>query len=551
MKRRNIAVIVLFAAVLSLLFAACVTDSKRNKNIKEFTAFFDVRGEEIDEDNEIRELIAQKIGARCIEQWLSGKSAEDAVAFFIASGEYTDFISGSVTLYEAGALIPLDVYWDDYPNIKNFLPAEQWDRFRQSDGHIYWMPQFGIVHGEAAEVLHEGEAFWIQTRVLKWAEYPEIRTLDEYFDLLEAYAAANPEMEDPLHPGEHIANIPFTILCDDWRYFCLENPPQFLDGYPNDGSCIVDTDTLTVRDYNTTRTAKKYFQKLNEEYNKGIVDQEFFTQSYQEYLGKLASGRVLGMVDQWWQFAYDVNSSLERLDEQGCGYVPLPITIDRSVTNQWHVKRGSELSAADGIAITISCEDVEGAMQFLNDLLDEEILKLRYWGVEGADYNVYVNGVFYRTPEQRELSRNAEYSNAHYCMYTYFPRIEGMLSDGINAFSPEYQEDEFMDALVSDVKECLAAYGCRTYVDMLGANDEPGPWFPMYSHSEMLTQESEAGRVWDQMKSIKNEYLPRVIMTADFDSMWQEYMESYEACRPEIFFEEMQRELERRIQLAG
>ena len=126
-----------------------------------------------------------------------------------------------------------------------------------------------------------------------------------------------------------------------------------------------------------------------------------------------------------------------------------------------------------------------------------------------------------------------------------------MLSDGINAFSPEYQEDEFMDALVSDVKECLAAYGCRTYVDMLGANDEPGPWFPMYSHSEMLTQESEAGRVWDQMKSIKNEYLPRVIMTADFDSMWQEYMESYEACRPEIFFEEMQRELERRIQLAG
>ena len=190
MKRRNIAVIVLFAAVLSLLFAACVTDSKRNKNIKEFTAFFDVRGEEIDEDNEIRELIAQKIGARCIEQWLSGKSAEDAVASFIASGEYTDFISGSVTLYEAGALIPLDVYWDDYPNIKNFLPAEQWDRFRQSDGHIYWMPQFGIVHGEAAEVLHEGEAFWIQTRVLKWAEYPEIRTLDEYFDLLEAYAAA-------------------------------------------------------------------------------------------------------------------------------------------------------------------------------------------------------------------------------------------------------------------------------------------------------------------------------------------------------------------------
>ena len=101
-------------------------------------------------------------------------------------------------------------------------------------------------------------------------------------------------------------------------------------------------------------------------------------------------------------------------------------------------------------------------------------------------------------------------------MYSYFPRIEGMLSDGINAFSPEYQPDEFFDALVPDVKECLIAYGCRNYVDMLGTNEEPGPWYPMYSYSEMLTPESEAARVWDQMNRVKRDYLPRVVMTDDF-----------------------------------
>lgn len=125
--------------------------------------------------------------------------------------------------------------------------------------------------------------------MLKWAGYPKIRTVDEYFDLIEAYVAANPMMGDE-------KNIPFTILCDDWRDFCLENPPQFLDGYPNDGSCMVDAETQTVLDYNTTETARRYFQKLNEEYKKGIIDQEFFTQNYKEYLEKLASGRVLG----WW-----------------------------------------------------------------------------------------------------------------------------------------------------------------------------------------------------------------------------------------------------------
>lgn len=92
--------------------------------------------------------------------------------------------------------------------------------------------------------------------------------MDQYFDLIEKYNEANPTMDDGTE------NIPYTILCDDWRYFCLENAPQFLDGYPNDGSCIVDPDELKIVDYNTTPTAKRYFQKLNEEYQKGIVDPE-------------------------------------------------------------------------------------------------------------------------------------------------------------------------------------------------------------------------------------------------------------------------------------
>ena len=48
---------------------------------------------------------------------------------------------------------------------------------------------------------------------------------------------------------------------------------------------------------------------------------------------KLSTGRVLGMVDQWWNFAYNVNDSLKQqgLDEKGCSYVPLPITIDEGI----------------------------------------------------------------------------------------------------------------------------------------------------------------------------------------------------------------------------
>lgn len=76
---------------------------------------------------------------------------------------------------------------------------------------------------------------------------------------------------------------------------------------------MVDPDTLTVLDYNTSDTAVAYFRKLNEEYQKGIVDPESFTQSYDEYISKLSTGRVLGMIDQWWDFSNAMMQS-NRLD---------------------------------------------------------------------------------------------------------------------------------------------------------------------------------------------------------------------------------------------
>lgn len=153
--------------------------------------------------------------------------------------------------------------------------------------------------------------------------------------------------------------------CDDWRYFCLENAPQFLDGYPNDGSCMVDPDTKKVLDYNTSDTAVKYFKKLNEEYQKGIVDPESFTQTYDEYISKLSTGRVLGMIDQWWDFAYTAGDAIKQagLDEQGCDYIPVPVTIDGR-DNQWH-NAGGAFNESTGLAVTTSCDDVDAAMKFV------------------------------------------------------------------------------------------------------------------------------------------------------------------------------------------
>lgn len=563
MKRRKLISVLLAATMMAAMFAGCgsdaaSTDAKENADgadsteaggVKEFTAFFAVPGSEINDDNEIQQIIADKTGVKVKETWLTGQTAEEAVGMMITGGELPDFIcggSGQSQLYDADVLVALDDYLDDYPNIKNFFTQQQWDQLRQDDGHIYWIPQFSNIKGEEKVCTHNDEAFWIQARVLKWADYPEIRTMDQYFDLIERYNEANPTMEDGTE------NIPYTILCDDWRYFCLENAPQFLDGYPNDGSCIVDPETLTVIDYNTTDTAVKYFQKLNEEYQKGIVDPESFTQTYDEYIAKLSTGRVLGMIDQWWDFAYTAGDAIKQagLDAQGCDYIPLPITIDESVKNQWHCS-GGVLNVSDGLAITTSCEDVEAALQFVDDLLSQDIHNLRFWGVEGVDYNVDENGEFYRTEEQRTRAVDTAYKASHTCTYSYFPQYSGTSDDGINANKPDGQANEFFDGLNDDVKEAFSAYGAETYVDMIGTNEAPGAWYPMWSYSNSFTTDTEGGMAWNKIGEIKHEYLPQVVMAKDFDAAWAEYMDAYNSCDPGAFIGELQTELDKRMEEAA
>lgn len=510
------------------------------QEVTDFTMFITMPGSEINSDNEIAQMIADKWGVKIKETWLTGQTASEATGTLIASGEYPDFIDSDDMgqLVDAEALIPLDDYIDQYPEFRDtWFTQEEWDKFRQPDGHIYWINPFGNTMGESTATTHNDEAFWIQVRVLEWAGYPDIQTMDDYFKVLEDYIAANPTMEDGTQ------NIAYTILCEDWRYFCLENAGQFLAGHPNDGSVLVDSETLTIGDYNTSEDTRKYLQKLNEEYNKGFVDPESFTQTYDEYIAKLSTGRVLGMVDQWWDFAYTVNDVFKQqgLDAKGCNYVPLGLTTEAGMENRWHTFDDT-VNQASGIAITVDCKDPDKAFKFIVDCaMDQELHDLRYWGVQDVDYQVDENGLFYRTDEQRLKWADTSYQASHRCQYSYFPQWGGTSRDGKNANKPEEQPSEFQNDMAQPLKDCLAAYGADNYVDLIGSVVETnGPWFPMYSYSNNFTTETPGGVAWTKMGEIKHEYLPKVVMAADFDAAWDEYMGVYSECKPEDFLSEMQ-----------
>lgn len=216
MKKKIVSTLVVIGLLIVLGGYSYNVQYRQKPEIKHFTAFFSVTGRPLGTQNDIKKIIADEIGADCEENWLVGQSKEEVLNSYIASGEYPDFILGEKALLEADALIPIDEYWDDYPNLRNYLSDEQWEHFRQEDGHIYWIPPFCVSQGENVEVTHTGEAFWIQTRVLKWAGYPKITTVDEYFDLIEAYVQENPAMPD----GTPNIPLPYCAMTGDssaWR----------------------------------------------------------------------------------------------------------------------------------------------------------------------------------------------------------------------------------------------------------------------------------------------------------------------------------------------
>ncbi len=546
-RKRILSALALAIAFGFLLLGARYARLGGRHEIKSFTAFMAVPGEDKAKENRIRDEIASRIGAKAEVEWLTGQSAEKRIEAMVRTGEYPDFINGadaSSLLVESGALVPLEGYLEDYPALYQYLTPGQWESLRKEDGHIYYIPPFGVVQGKNTQTMPSGEAFWIQKRVLEWAGFPQVKTLDDYFGLIEDYLKENPQTGGA-------PNIGFEILCDGWRYFCLENPPMFLAGYPNDGCAIVDVKTQKASVYDTIPEAKQYYRKLCEMYGKGVVDPETFTLSYSQYLAKISSGNVLGFVDQYWQIL-DAQNALYANGMEDRTYVPLAITANEGIEGSYNCIE-SNLNTGSGLGISVSCEDVEGALQFLNDLLLPEIMTLRYWGEEGIDYQVGEDGVFYRTQEQRQDWGDGDFLKENTCSYTYFPSYEGMLADGVNAVAPSEQPGEYYDRLSDYDQKVLDAYGYQTWKEFIGEEKEGTPWFPLYSCTSDWPVDSSYGNAYAEMERVKRLWLPQVIMAqeSEFDGMWELYMEDYKAnVDVEAYENQLDLEIQERVEAA-
>jgi len=507
-----------------------------------FTMFVAGPGEAPPASNKIVKKIQEITGVTIEYEFLVG-DMEQKVGIMIASGDYPDLIGAGQArgrFLNAGSFVALDDQLPKYPNLwKHYEPFQKRLRNVSEDGKIYildiWSRQYWLKDGQDDfyEADYNGPAFWIQKDVLAWDNYSKPATLDEFFDLLERYSKANPTID-----GQAV--LPFEVHSQDWRSFCLKNAPQHLIGGRNEGDVVVNTDTLEVEIYQNKDYAKTYYGKLNEVYKKGLINAETFTRNYDQYLSVISTGRVLAMFDQQWNFQ-DGEFVLISEGKINRTYVPLPLSLDGKPVPYNRV-RNEGIIGGNGMGISTKCKDVDRALQFMDTLLEEDVHRLLYWGIEGEDYYVE-NGRYRRTAEQKANFDNPDWrlANAGWVIGDQFPKLEGRYSNGNSTGAGTQPEERLANQFPYD-KEFYQKYGYFTKSDFLPLMDHPG--YPeVWSIFSTMEEDNIAKGIFNDITDLQDRYLPGVIMSDDFNAAWGEYANRYES----VDYPALEAEIEKQI----
>ena len=534
MMRKLLSVLLMLALVIALVPAAFADEALEPITL---TVFRGDPGEAPAEDNKIYKLIEEKFGVKFDFEFLVG-DLDEKLGLMISGEDYPDLFDGGNSadkIIQAGALINLLDYVnpEDTPRLWAHIEPQKARLIeKDEDGNdvLYIIPNYGLTDGPQIANEVGGPAFFIQKQVLAWAGYPQIHTLDEYFDVIEKFLEANPTNAD----GQPYTG--FAILCEDWRHFCLINPVQHLMGRPNDGEVLIDvndpnfhTETFIDKPY-----AKAYYKKLNEEFHKGLINKDTFVMNYDQYIAAISSGTILGMFDQAWDFG-NATAALRTAGKDENTYVALGLIYDEDdvegvLPEGWtieeHYLNGSLPNVRRGFGISVNCECPERIVAMWEEMLSNEWQLIFNWGIEGEDYYVE-DGRLLMTEEQYKQTQDQEWQkhNKARAFFESSPKKQGWILDGEyegNCWEPGNQPEIVKGLMTEYDQKFLEAYGYSKFADFVNPPIELAPygeaWQIDYTpvnvdHTEFL--------------QIQDKRLPELIMCdpADFDAKWDAFVE--------------------------
>ncbi|WP_328800872.1 ABC transporter substrate-binding protein [Paenibacillus sp. LX16] len=478
--------------------------------------------------DEIGKEITKKTGVTLNAEFdVSGGGGDDRIALMAASGEYPDLVSPKANinkLVDAGAMIDLtDLINDHAPNLKK-LYGPYMDRLKYSnkDQSIYVLPTYAGVGQESFDATG---GFEIQHKVLKELGYPKVRTLQDYENVLKTYAAKHPTINGK-------KTIPLTLDADDWRIMITVTNPAFqTTGAPDDGEYFIDPQTFEAKLHYKRPEEKEYFRWLNHMYNEGLLDKDSFVQKSDQYKSKIASGRVLGLIDQEWGYQ-DAENALKASGKADSSYAHFPVTLSEEYKDRSFQDTG--FASGYGVGITENCKDPVRAIKFLDYLASDEGQVLVNWGIEGKHYEIK-DGKRIIPADVLEQKTNNATNFSKSTGIDLYTLISGHYGDGVKDPTGNYYTAKFPEQIIAAYsepeKESLKAYGVKTWKDLFPDKKEfdVKPWGAAYN----LTTDNESNYnvTFKKTTDIIRKRIPEAILApaSNFDTVYDNMIKELDA----------------------
>ena len=492
-------------------------------------------------DNKIIKRIENELGVTFDIEYTTTDNQDMRIGLLLAGGEYPELMASTnndAMMTAGGAYLRLDDYLatGNWPllstHVDPYLRKLSYRGGDVEDG-FYQFPNYNRWYG--GEIILEdwsAPAFWIQKDVLVDAGYPDVTnglSLDEYFELIENYAAKYPTIDG-------VPTIGFTLDFSEGRQWSVTNNALQLQGYPNWGGAYPDFETNIARHYITDNYSYRWAKKLNEINQMGLLDPECFTATTDQFQARLATGAVLGFPHQRWAFGQgqDVLRSEERYERT---YVPLMPTFDGIAPNY---SSAQLMNIHQGFGISVDCQRPELMLDFLEIMMTEYWQKLLLWGVEGEDYLVDADGIFYRTPEMRDQQDDAVWQAANQprALRDQMPKRAGIWDDG-NAYDPAFQRSEFLNNMVDYDKAFVKAYGYETWGEFFNTPTEIVSYYPIWQLHSMLS--TDAALANTQLDELQYPAYQRLIMAKpeEFDAEWESFLNQVALIDTQLYLDEI------------
>jgi len=309
--------------------------------------------------------------------WVPDASKEERITAALASGELSDIVSLTMLTnssvrqsLKSGMFWDVGEYLDDYDNLK--LISEDIRKAASIDGKLYGVP-FQKDLARSGLIIRKD---WLDKLGL---EVP--KTLDELYEVARAFTEDDPDgngKDDTTGFGDR----------SDLRYSSFKTLSSYF-GTPN--GWAVDENGKFTPEFETQayKDTMNYSRKL---YENGYLAQDFAVTAKTDQQQNFAQGKTgiyTGMVDikNLKVMAKGVQDQMELV----------PVNKIAGPDGKYHI--WSENSGVGGLMAfpkseVESEEELKRILQFINDLIDEEVFMLMTGGIEGTHYELGENGEF-------------------------------------------------------------------------------------------------------------------------------------------------------------